>query len=169
MNVAGPKRLVCLGAEAVDVLYRLGCGNRVVGVTAFATEPPAARKKPRVSGFSTVRFDKIDALKPDLVITFSDVQADAARELIRRGHTLLATNPRSLAEIFETILLLGRIVGRERPARQLVDTMQAAFDTPAKRQPRPRVYFEEWPDPLISGIRWVGELIEAAGGRDVFA
>ena len=100
-----PSRIVCLSAEAVEIIYALGCGNRIVGVTGFAVEPPAVRRKPRVSGFSSVNFDKVDALKPDLVITFSDVQAEAAKELIRRGHTVLATNQRSLPEIFETILL----------------------------------------------------------------
>jgi iron complex transport system substrate-binding protein len=107
-----PSRIICLSAEAVEMLYRLGCGARIAGVTGFAVEPPAARRKPRVSGFSSFNFDKIDALKPDLVITFSDVQAEAAKELIRRGHTVLATNQRSLAEIFDTILLIGRVVGR---------------------------------------------------------
>src|SRR5947209_865041 len=97
-------RIVCLSAEAVEILYRIGCGERIVGVTGFAVEPLEARQKPHVSGFSSVDCDKIDALKPDLVITFSDVQADAARELIRRGHFVLATNQRSLAEIFNAIL-----------------------------------------------------------------
>src|SRR5215469_6831122 len=100
-----PSRIVCLSAEAVEIIYALGAGRRIVGVTGFAVEPPAVRRKPRVSGFSSVNYDKVDDLKPDLVITFSDVQADAARELLRRGHTVLATNQRSLAQIEETILL----------------------------------------------------------------
>lgn len=166
-----PSRIVCLSAEAVDVLYLLGCGRRIVGVTSFAAEPPAARRKPRVSGFSSVNFEKIDALKPDLVITFSDVQADAARELVRRGHTVLATNQRSLPEIFKTIRLVGRVVGRAPEAGRLVDDLRRKIGGP-KKFPRgttsPKVYFEEWDAPHISGIRWVGELIEAAGGRDIF-
>src|SRR5271163_4003659 len=101
-----PSRIVCLSAEAVEIIFELGCGDWIVGVTGFAVEPPAARRKPRVSGFSSVNFDKVDALKPDLVITFSDVQAEAAKELIRRGHTVLVTNQRSIGEIFQTILLI---------------------------------------------------------------
>jgi iron complex transport system substrate-binding protein len=158
-----------LSAEAVEIIYALGCGNRIVGVTGFAVEPAAVRRKPRVSGFSSVNFNKVDALKPDLIITFSDVQAEAAKELIRRGHTVLATNQRSLAEIFETILLIGRVIGREALAQKLVDKMRAEiFSSRLRKSKRPKVYFEEWNDPFISGIRWVGELIEAAGGEDIF-
>jgi iron complex transport system substrate-binding protein len=164
-----PSRIVCLSAEAVEIIYALGCGRRIVGVTGFAIEPAAVRRKPRVSGFSSVNFDRVDALKPDLIITFSDVQAEAAKELIRRGHTVLATNQRSLVEIFETVLLIGRVIGRESRAQKLTAKMRAEI---FRRQPHkskcPKVYFEEWNDPLISGIRWVGELIEAAGGEDVF-
>jgi iron complex transport system substrate-binding protein len=162
-------RIVCLSAEAVDILYRLGCGDRVVGVTSFAVEPAEARKKVCVSGFSSFNFERIDALGPDLVITFSDVQATAAQELIRRRHTVLATNQRSLAEVFQTILLIGRTVGREREAERLVNEMRAEiYRNSAARRDGPTVYFEEWDDPMISGIRWVSELIEAAGGRDIF-
>ena len=164
-----PSRIVSLSAEAVEIIYALGAGSRIVGVTGFAVEPLAARRKPRVSGFSSVNYDKVDALKPDLIITFSDVQAEAAKELIRRGHTVLATNQRSLAEIFETILLIGRVIGRETQARKLADKMCGEiFSRRQLRPKRMKVYFEEWNDPFISGIRWVGELIEAAGGEDVF-
>jgi iron complex transport system substrate-binding protein len=164
-----PSRIVCLSAEAVEIIFELGCGDRIAGVTSFAVEPSAARRKPRVSGFSSVNFDKVDALKPDLVITFSDVQAEAAKELVRRGHTVLATNQRSLAEIFETILLIGRVIGRETQAQKLAGKMHAEiFSRRQHRLKRPKVYFEEWNDPFISGIRWVGELIEAAGGEDIF-
>lgn len=164
-----PSRIVCLSAEAVEIIYALGCGNRIVGVTGFAVEPPATRRKPRVSGFSCVNFDKVDALKPDLIITFSDVQAEAAKELIRRGHHVLATNQRSLAEVFEMILLIGRVIGRETQAQKLAAKMRAEiFSRRPRRQKRPKIYFEEWNDPFISGIRWVGELIEAVGGEDAF-
>jgi iron complex transport system substrate-binding protein len=164
-----PSRIVCLSAEAVEIIYALGSGNRIVGVTGFAVEPPAARRKPRVSGFSSVNYDKVDALKPDLIITFSDVQAEAAKELIRRGHTVLATNQRSLAEIFETMLLIGRVIGREAQAQKLADKMRSKiFSGRSRKSKRPKVYFEEWNAPFISGIRWVGELIEAAGGEDIF-
>lgn len=166
-----PSRIVCLSAETVEVLFRLGCGERIVGVSGFAVWP-AARRKPRVSGFSTVNYEKVDALKPDLVITFSDVQAEAARELIRRGHAVLATNQRSLADIFNTMLLIGRAVGRAREAQQMIDQMHSEISgkgDPRTGLKRPKVYFEEWNEPLISGIRWVSELIEAAGGCDIFA
>lgn len=162
-----PSRIVCLSAEAVEILYRLGCGDLVVGVSSFAVEPPEAREKPCVSGFSSFNYEKIEGLKPDLVIAFSDVQAAAAQELIRRGFTVLATNQRSLADVFNTISLIGRIVGREGQAETLVDEMRAEFQS-MPFQKRPTVYFEEWDDPMISGIRWVSELIEAAGGCDVF-
>jgi iron complex transport system substrate-binding protein len=164
-----PSRIVCLSAEAVEIIYALGCGRRIVGVTGFAVEPPAVRRKPRVSGFSSVNYDKVDALRPDLIITFSDVQAEAAKELLRRGHTVLATNQRSLAEIFETVLLIGRVIGQEARARKLVTKMRAEiFQHHQRKQKRLKVYFEEWNDPLISGIRWVSESIEAAGGEDIF-
>jgi iron complex transport system substrate-binding protein len=164
-----PSRIVCLSAEATEIIFALGCGHRIVGVTSFAVEPPAVRRKPRVSGFSSVNFDKVDALAPDLVITFSDVQAEAAKELVRRGHTVLATNQRSLAEIHETILLLGRILGKPARAQKLAAKMRAEiFCRRARPRTRPKIYFEEWNDPLISGIRWVGELIHAAGGEDIF-
>ena len=167
-----PSRIICLSAEAVEILFRLGCADRIVGVTAFARKPVAARRKPRVSGFSSIDYDKIQALRPDLVITFSDVQAEAAKELIRRGHPVLATNQRSLEEILANILLLGRVVGREDAARRLTYKLSNAMSRfsvlkgTGKR--RPTVYFEEWDDPLISGVRWVGELIDLAGGRDIF-
>ena len=157
-----PARIVCLSAEAVDILYRLGCQSRIVGVTGFAPAPAAARK-PRVSGFSSFDFDKIAALKPDLVITFSDVQAAAASELVRRGHTVLATNQRSLAQTYQAILLLGRAVGCDRKARRLIEQMTKAIRDcrrATRDLRRPRVYFEEWDRPLINGIGWVGELVE---------
>ncbi|MGB8355927.1 MAG: cobalamin-binding protein [Chthoniobacteraceae bacterium] len=167
-----PSRIVCLSAEAVEILYRLGCGDRIVGITGYATHPPEARSLPRVSGFSEVNYEKVDALRPDLVITFSDVQAECAHELIRRGHVVLATNQRSLEDIFCTILLIGRIVGHEPEAQKLANEMRAEiFGSNPVVPPanRPAVYFEEWDDPMISAIAWVSELIEAAGGRDIFA
>lgn len=165
-----PSRIICLSAEAVEIIFALGCGDRIVGVTGFAVEPPAVQRKPRVSGFSSVNFEKVDALDPDLIITFSDVQAEAAKELIRRGHTVLATNQRSLGEIFETILLLGNILGKPVQAKKLAAKMRGEiFRRRTRLRKRPKVYFEEWDDPLISGICWVGELIQAAGGKDIFS
>ncbi len=168
MGADYPSRIVCLSAEAVEVLFLLDCGDRIVGVTGFAVEPPEARKKPRVSGFSTFDYEKIDALEPDVVITFSDVQGAAAQELIRRGHTVLATNQRSIAEIYETILVIGRLVQHENEALGLIERMQGEIRKVVSSGKRPRVYFEEWDEPMISGICWVSELIEAAGGEDIF-
>src|SRR5580658_8275676 len=116
-----PSRIVCLSAEAVEILYGIGCGECIVGVTGYALHPAEARNLPHVSGFSEVNYKKVDALHPDLVITFSDVQAKCAGELIHRGHTVLATNQRSLEDIFHTILLIGRVVGREPEAQKLAE------------------------------------------------
>jgi|ERR1700677_3794107 len=167
-----PSRIVCLSAEAVEVLYNIGCGERIVGVTRYAAEPPEARSKPHVGGFSDVNYEKIDALKPDLIITFSDIQAEATKELMKRGHPVLATNQRSLEDVFNTILLIGRVVGCGEEARKLAGEMRAEIfkeNIAPEETKRPRVYFEEWDEPMISGIRWVSELIEAAGGTDIFS
>ena len=169
----GPQRIACLTAETVDLLYRLGVEDRIVGVSGFTRFPPQARKKPFVSAFTTVHYDVIQALRPDLIIGFSDLQADAMRELARRGYAVLLTNQRTLAEVFDTMLLIGSIVGCAARATHLVDSLQARLE--ATRQAasllprRPRVYFEEWHEPLITGLSWVSELINASGGIDVFA
>ncbi|HSY18874.1 MAG TPA: helical backbone metal receptor [Candidatus Acidoferrales bacterium] len=162
-----PQRIVCLSAEAADWLWRIGAWERVVGVTAFFNPPPAAPPKPRVSGFSSANLEQIVQLRPDLVITFSDVQAKLASELMQRGLSVLATNQRTLAEVENTLALLARIVDCEPAAEQLLAEFREQL-APVSRPVRPRVYFEEWNDPLISGIGWVGELIERAGGEDVF-
>jgi iron complex transport system substrate-binding protein len=140
-----------------------------VAVTAFFNQPPETPPKPRVSGFSTAKLDEIEKLEPDLVITFSDVQAEIAAQLIRRGFTVLGTNQRTLAQVEATLELLGRIVGREMEASQQLQQFRDRLAPVARTGPRPRVYFEEWNEPLISGIAWVSELIERAGGVDVFA
>ena len=167
----GPRRIVCLTAETVDLLYRLGAGDLVVGVSGYTAFPPEARRKPFVSAFTTVRYDVIESLEPDLVLAFSDLQADAARELGRRGYPVLLTNQRTLDEVFETLVLIGRMVGKGGEANSLVATLERQLDAARKAsagRPRPRVYFEEWDDPLITGIPWVSDLIEAAGGEEVF-
>jgi iron complex transport system substrate-binding protein len=163
-----PQRIVCLSAEAADWLWRIGAWDNVVGVTAFFTAPSGAPAKPRVSGFSTARLKEIEALNPDLVITFSDVQADFAAELIKHGFPVLATNQRTLAETEATLSQLGRIAGRETESERLLAEFRDRLAPVANGANRPRVYFEEWDDPLISGIGWVGELIERAGGADIF-
>src|ERR1044071_413292 len=167
-----PRRIICLTEETTETLYLLGEQDRIVGVSGYTVRPPEARQKPKVSAYINAKFDKILSLKPDLVFAFSDLQADIAAELIRRGVTVFTFNQRSIVEIMEMILTIGRIVGSEEKAMQLVSTLQSDMDAIAASASRfafrPRVLFEEWYDPLISGIRWVDELIEIAGGDSVF-
>jgi iron complex transport system substrate-binding protein len=163
-----PQRIVCLSAEAADWLWRIGAWERVVGVTAFFVPPPGAPGKPRVSGFSSANLDQIIKLKPDLIITFSDVQAKLTTELRRNGLNVLATDQRTLTETGAALALLARAVGCERAAELRLQEFRERLAPGAKPASRPRVYFEEWNDPLISGIAWVSELIERAGGEDIF-
>jgi iron complex transport system substrate-binding protein len=167
-----PRRIVCLTAETTEIAFALGAGDRVVGVSGVATRPPEARDRVRVGGFTTFRLDRILALTPDLVLAFSDLQADIVRDLVRAGVPVLALNQRSLAGVFEAILLIGGVLGREGAARDLVADMQEEIrqirEFSSVWPDRPRVYFEEWGDPPIAGIRWVSELVEIAGGRDIF-
>ena len=167
-----PERIVCLTSETTEIVYALGAGDRVVAVPGTAHRPPEARDKPKVGGFTTFRVDKVLALEPDLVLGFSDLQADVVKDLIAAGVTVLCTNQRSLDEVLSTILLIGGALGREGPARALVadmrDEVRQIREYSSVWPDRPRVYFEEWFDPLISGIRWVSDLIEIAGGRDIF-
>jgi iron complex transport system substrate-binding protein len=167
-----PRRIVCLTDETTEVLYLLGEQDRIVGVSGYATRPPEARRKPRVSAFKSAKFDAILALKPDLVLTFSDVQAEITRHLVLRGVTVLNFNQRSIAEILDMIGVLGRLVGKQSEGEALVESLQselAAIAESAATFPyRPRVFFEEWKDPLISGIQWVEELVGIAGGEVIF-
>ncbi len=167
-----PARIVCTTTESVDILYRLGLGDKIVGVSGFATDPPEARQKQKIGTYTTVNLEKISALHPDLVVAFSDVQASITRDLVQAGFTVFTMNQRSVRGILEAILMLGSLVGAADAARQLVGEMQRAMETirqsAARLSRRPRIYFEEWHDPLISGIGWVGELIELAGGEDIF-
>jgi iron complex transport system substrate-binding protein len=167
-----PRRVICLTEETTETLYLLGEQERIVGVSGYTVRPPEARLKPKVSAFINAKFDKILALEPDLVFAFSDLQADIAAELIRRGVTVMTFNQRSIAEIIEMILTVGRIVGSEEKARALVALLQteleAIRDSASRFAHRPRVLFEEWYEPLISGICWVEELIETAGGECIF-
>lgn len=167
-----PSRIVCLTEETTETLYLLGEGDRVVGVSGYTVRPPEARQKPRVSSFLHARFDKIEALRPDLVLAFSDLQAEITGELIKRGYPVFTFNQRTVAEILQMIRVLGAIVGcPERGnalAGELQDGLERIRDTAAQLPRRPRVYFEEWDDPLISGICWVDELVEIAGGDPVF-
>jgi len=167
-----PKRIVCLTAETAEIVYALGAGDRVVGVPGTAVRPAEARDKPKVGGFTTFRLDKILALTPDLVLAFSDLQKDIVRDLVGAGVTVFATNQRSFEDILRTILMIGGIIGRETEARALIqdirDEVRQVREFSSVWPDRPRVFFEEWDDPLIAGIRWVSELIEIAGGNDIF-
>ncbi|HKB12402.1 MAG TPA: cobalamin-binding protein [Vicinamibacterales bacterium] len=167
-----PERIVCLTEETTETLYLLGQGDRVVGVSGYTVRPPDARQKPKVSAFINAKFDKIVALQPDLVLAFSDLQADLVAELARRGMNVVVFNQRSIAEILQMIRMLGGLIGCQAAAERLADDLAADLDRirdagshfPRRR----RVFFEEWDEPLISGIRWVEELVEIAGGAPIF-
>jgi iron complex transport system substrate-binding protein len=163
-----PQRIVCLSAEAADWLWRIGAWKNIVGVTAYFTQPNDLPLKPRVSGFSSANLNEITKLNPDLIITFSDVQAKLVAELIQRGFSVLATNQRTLAETEATLALLARVAGCEREGEKLLNEFRERLAPVENVARRPRVYFEEWNDPLISGIAWVSELIERAGAEDIF-
>ncbi|WP_342363189.1 cobalamin-binding protein [Terrarubrum flagellatum] len=169
-----PSRIVCLTEETVETLYLLGEEARIVGVSGYAVRPPRVRReKPRVSAFTSADIPAILALDPDLVLAFSDLQADIVAALIRAGVAVHAFNQRSVAEIFDMIALVGAMVGASERASALIADLRTRIGVAradADMTPvRPRVYFEEWDEPMISGIRWVSELVEIAGGIDVFA
>ncbi len=169
-----PRRIVCLSTETTETLYLLGEQHRIAGISGFTVRPPRARReKPKVSAFTSAKLDKILALEPDLVLGFSDLQADIATALIRHGLQVHVFNQRSIGGILDMIATLGAMVGAHDKAAALVDQLTAGIETVkrnARTLPRrPRVYFEEWPDPPITGIGWVSELIEIAGGVDCFA
>ena len=169
----GPRRIVCLTEEPTEILYALGEGERVVGISAYTVRPPQAqRDKPVVSAFLDGSLKKIAALNPDLVIGFSDIQAKLAAKLISAHLPVLIFNQRSIAEIMEVIVSLGGLVGKTEGARDLVAGYLARIERIQTESEglahRPSVYFEEWNDPMITAIEWVHELIEIAGGRNVF-
>lgn len=173
MPGAYPERIVCLTEETTETLYLLGEDSRIVGISGFTVRPPRARReKPRVSAFTSAKIDRIRALAPDLVLGFSDLQADIAAELARAGIEVHLFNHRSVAEILRMIRMLGGMIGCEAKAAALAERLAAGVEevrAAAARLPRrPRVYFEEWDEPQIAAIRWVGELIEIAGGDNCF-
>ncbi len=168
-----PRRIICLTEETVETLYLIGEDARIVGVSGYAVRPPQVRKaKPRVAAFISADVPKILALEPDLVLTFSDLQADIVAELIRNNVAVHAFNQRDVAGILDMIRTLGALVGQTAKAGTLARTLETRLHQvhaqSAKLPRRPRVYFEEWDEPMISGLGWVSELVEAAGGVDVF-
>lgn len=170
----GPRRIVCLTEEPTEILYALGQQQRIVGISAYTVRPPEAKRdKPVVSAFIGGSVDKIAALEPDLVIGFSDIQADLARDLIAANLQVLIFNQRSLQQILDVIVDVGALVHERARAEELVagyvERIERVAAESAAREHRPRVYFEEWDEPTITAIRWVSELIEIAGGDDVFA
>jgi iron complex transport system substrate-binding protein len=168
-----PQRIICLTEETTETLYLLGEQDRIVGISGFTVRPPKARReKPRVSAFTSAKIDRILELKPDLVLGFSDLQADIAAQLVRQGIEVHVFNHRSIRQILNMIVQLGSLVGAGDKALSWVrdwenkaEYLRAALPP---MESRPRVYFEEWDDPIITGIRWVSELIELAGGRECF-
>jgi iron complex transport system substrate-binding protein len=172
MSSGYPSRIVCLTEETTETLYLLGEGDRVVGVSGYTVRPPEARRKPRVSAFIHAKYDRIEALQPDLILGFSDLQANIASELIKRGYPVMVFNQRTVAEILQMIRILGALIGRPEKAALLVSQLELEIDSirasAAQLPRRPRVFFEEWDDPLISGIRWVEELVDIAGGDPIF-
>lgn len=169
----GATRIVCLTEETTEALYLMGEQDRIVGISGFTVRPARARKeKPKVSAFTSAKVDKIVALSPDLVLGFSDMQAEIAAELVKQGLQVHIFNQRSVEEIFQMLMTLGALIGEPEKAAGLVQGYEKAI-TEVKVQAasykiQPKVYFEEWNEPLISGIRWVAELIEIAGGIDCF-
>jgi iron complex transport system substrate-binding protein len=169
----GPRRIVCLTEEPTEVLYALGEEHRIVGISGFTVRPARARReKPKVSAFTSAKTDAILALEPDLAIGFSDIQADIARDLVRAGVEVWIANHRSVEGILDYIVRLGALVGAAENAAAYAGRARAHLaevaDAASKLPRRPRVYFEEWDEPLITGIRWVAELIRIAGGDDIF-
>ena len=166
-----PRRIVCLTEETVETLYLLGEQDRIVGVSGYAVRPPRVRReKPRVSAFISADIPKILALEPDLVLAFSDLQAEIVADLVRAGVAIHVFNQRDIAGILAMIRTLGALVGMAERADQLATTYEkrlADVASISRQLPKPKVYFEEWDDPLISGIGWVSELIEIAGGEDI--
>lgn len=171
--MSGPRRIVCLTEEPTETLYALGEQDRIVGISGFTVRPPRARReKPKVSAFTSAKIDAILALEPDFVVGFSDIQADIAAALIKRGVEVWISNHRSVDGILDYVRRLGALVGAGQRADDYADQLRRGLDDiereAAALPRRPKVYFEEWDEPLMSGIQWVAELVRIAGGDDVF-
>jgi iron complex transport system substrate-binding protein len=173
MPARHPERIVCLTEETTETLYLLGEERRIVGISGYTVRPPHARReKPRVSAFLSAKTDKILELEPDLVLGFSDLQADISKDLVKAGLNVVIFNQRSVQEILNMILVLSSLVGATDKGLQLLASLEKNLSEIKEKaksfKRRPKVYFEEWDEPMISGIRWVSELVGIAGGEDVF-
>lgn len=171
--MAGPERIVCLTEETCEWLYLLGEEKRIVGISAYTVRPGrAASEKPKVSAFISGNIKKIKSLRPDLVIGFSDIQAELAQKLIKEGLNVFITNQRTLSEIFSVLENVAAMVGRAERGKKLIHSWRQKLGGIAKRtqgRRKPRVFFQEWDEPIITAIPWVSELIDTAGGRNIFA
>ncbi|TGK27928.1 cobalamin-binding protein [Leptospira gomenensis] len=169
----GPQRIICLTEETTELLYLLGEEERIVGISAYTVRPPRAKKeKPSVSAFINGNVKRILELKPDLVVGFSDIQADLAKQLISEGLNVLVTNQRTISEILETSYMIGALIGKTEAVSDLILGWKKKLDRIRQERnspERPKVFFQEWDEPIITGISWVSELIEIAGGKDCFA
>lgn len=168
-----PERIICLTEETTEIIYLLNASEKIVGISGFTVRPPIARKtKPKVCTFIDADYQKIEMLKPDLILAFSDIQAEIAKELIKRGFNVYTSNIRSVEDILQNILIVGSLIGKQKSTERLVKTFEKKLThtkkLSAKIKIKPKVFFEEWDQPLISCIRWVSELIEIAGGEEIF-
>ncbi|TGL34277.1 cobalamin-binding protein [Leptospira koniambonensis] len=172
MNKIGPQRIVCLTEETTELLYLLGEEERIVGISAYTERPPHAKEeKPRVSAFINGNIKRIKELNPDLVVGFSDIQAQLSHDLVKEGLNVLITNQRSLEEIFQTILMVGSLIGKSEQVSKLVESYKKKLKDIKERsssKPKLKVFFQEWDHPIITGIRWVSELLEIVGAIDCF-
>ncbi len=173
MKTKYPERIICLTEETTELLYLLGAEEKIIGISGFTMRPAEARKtKPKVCTYLDADYDRIEKLKPDYILAFSDLQAEISKELVKRGFHVVTFNQRSINEILQNILIIGSIVGKQKEAEKLVSMFEKRLNKisrlSSKLKKKPKVFFEEWGDPLISCIRWVSELIEIAGGDEIF-
>lgn len=173
MKTKYPERIICLTEETTELIYLLGAEEKIVGISGFTMRPPQARKsKPKVCTYLEANYDLIEKLKPDYIFAFSDLQSEISKELIKRGFQVVTFNQRSVNEILQNILIIGSIIGKNREAEKLVIQYEKRLEKinhlSSKLNYKPKVFFEEWGEPLISCIRWVSELIEIAGGEEIF-
>ena len=173
MKTKYPERIICLTEETTELIYLLGAEDKIVGISGFTLRPPEARKtKPKVCTYIDANYEKIKKLNPDYIFAFSDIQAEIVKNLTLQGHHVVVFNQRSIKEILQNILVIGSIIGKKRESEKLVNTYEKRLEVISKKSGklnyRPKVYFEEWYEPMISGICWVSELIEIAGGEDIF-